>query len=177
MYRVRVRGSRARWGGCLGWGEREKTGKLGGGGGRKAGSPGTWAGSPRQGRKVGEVWGRDEVDCQKSPEAGEGGAGGKEEEEKTVTRDKLEAWNRRSFGAGAGARVAWLEGVWTWGDGLSFHTLEIKLILAQEMLDPFQRHAGLQESESALEAVLLLPPPPPPACSPTPLLPGRGRES
>lgn len=44
----------------------------------------------------------------------------------------------------AGLREAQVEAVWTWGDGLSFHTLRVKFILAQEMLDPFQRHTGLQ---------------------------------
>lgn len=51
----------------------------------------------------------------------------------------------------AGARAALVGDVWTWGDGLSLHTLEVKFILVQEMLDPFQRHIGLQEAESALE--------------------------
>lgn len=58
---------------------------------------------------------------------------GKQEEE----RAKRQAWNRRFPGAGAGARAAQGEGVWTWGDGLSFHTVGVKFILAQEMLDPF----------------------------------------
>lgn len=40
------------------------------------------------------------------------------------------------------------EGVWTWGDGLPFHKLGVKFILAQEMLDPLQRHTGLQEDLS-----------------------------
>ena len=58
----------------------------------------------------------------------------------------------------AGARAAQVKAVWTWGDGLSFHTLGVKFILAQEMLDPFQRHTGLHAEGcgSALEAVLFL---------------------
>lgn len=66
----------------------------------------------------------------------------KEEEEK---EENEEAWNRRIR---AGARAAPAEGVWTWGDGLSLHALEVKFILVQEMLDPFQRHTGLQEAVS-----------------------------
>lgn len=40
------------------------------------------------------------------------------------------------------------KGVWTWSDGLSFHTLGVKFILVQEVLDPFQRDTGLQEGAS-----------------------------
>lgn len=41
--------------------------------------------------------------------------------------------------------MPWSKGVGTWGDGLSFHTLGVKFILVQEILDPFQRHTDLQE--------------------------------
>lgn len=47
----------------------------------------------------------------------------------------------RKFGAG----LFWSKSVGTWGDGLSFHTLGVKFILVQEILDSFQRHTGLQE--------------------------------
>lgn len=51
-------------------------------------------------------------------------------------------------------------GVWTWGDGISFHTLGVKFILGQEMLDPFQRHAGLQEGVCQPRKPCLFYPPP-----------------
>lgn len=117
-----------------GRGQCEKAGKLGGGG----------AGRPKKGKKK---WGRPGEGLHKGRE--KAGLVGRQEEE----TDKLKAWNRRFSGAGSGARAAQVEGVWTWGDGLSFHTVGVKFILSQEMLDPFQRQTDLPESESAQEAL------------------------
>lgn len=55
------------------------------------GSPGAGAGSPRKGSKVGQAWGRDEVDCRESRKREKVALVGKEEEEKAVTRGKSEA--------------------------------------------------------------------------------------